>query len=63
VAEDSFVLDPGRATQRACNRSRTQIGFLTGDDLSNLMVMLDLKLGGGVMAAVNEGQKLTVPHP
>jgi hypothetical protein len=27
-------------------------------DLSDLMLMLDMKLGGGVMDAVNEGQKL-----
>ena len=25
------------------------------------MLMLDMKLGGGVMDAVNEGQKLLVP--
>lgn len=27
-------------------------------DLSDLMLMLDIKVGGGVMAAVNDGQKL-----
>ena len=27
-------------------------------DLSDLMLMLDIKVGGGVMAAVNEGQQL-----
>lgn len=27
-------------------------------DLSEIMLMMDLKLGGGIMAAVNEGQKL-----
>jgi hypothetical protein len=26
------------------------------------MVMLDIKVGGGVMAVVNEGQKLVTPR-
>lgn len=30
-------------------------------DLPELMLMLDMKIGGGVMAAVNEGQKLVRP--
>ncbi|HEY2070365.1 MAG TPA: hypothetical protein VGG48_12485 [Rhizomicrobium sp.] len=30
-------------------------------DLSDLMLMLDLKLGGGIMNAVNAGRKLIVP--
>jgi hypothetical protein len=32
-------------------------------DLSDLMLMLDMKLGGGVMDAVNEGQKLLERRP
>jgi hypothetical protein len=32
--------------------------FIQYADLSDLMLMLDIKVGGGVMAAVNEGQKL-----
>ena len=32
--------------------------FIQYADLADLMVMLDIKIGGGVMAAVNEGQKL-----
>jgi len=32
--------------------------FVQYADLTDLMLMLDLKLGGGVMDAVNEGQKL-----
>lgn len=31
-------------------------------DLSDLMVMLDIKVGGGVMAVVNEGQRLVTPR-
>lgn len=31
-------------------------------DLTDLMLMLDMKLGGGVMDAVNEGQKLIRPR-
>jgi hypothetical protein len=36
--------------------------FIHYADLADLMVMLDLKIGGGVMAAVNEGQKLVRPR-
>src|ERR1700712_1350456 len=32
--------------------------FIQYADLSDLMLMLDMMLGGGVMDAVNEGQKL-----
>jgi hypothetical protein len=32
-------------------------------DLTALMLMLDMRLGGGVMDAVNEGQKLIRPRP
>lgn len=42
--------------QVAANRRRG--AFIQYADLSDLMVMLDLKIGGGVMAAVNEGQRL-----
>ena len=31
-------------------------------DLADLMVMLDIKIGGGVMEVVNEGQKLVRPR-
>lgn len=37
---------------------RTGPPFIQYADLSDLMLMLDMMLGGGVMAAVNEGQKL-----
>ena len=36
--------------------------FIQYADLTDLMVMLDMKLGGGVMDAVNEGQKLVRPR-
>ena len=36
--------------------------FIQYADLADLMVMLDIKLGGGVMAVVNEGQKLVRPR-
>lgn len=36
--------------------------FIQYADLSDLMLMLDMKLGGGVMDAVNEGQKLLEPR-
>jgi hypothetical protein len=31
-------------------------------DLADLMVMLNIKIGGGVMAVVNEGQRLVTPR-
>lgn len=37
---------------------RTGPPFIQYADLSDLMLMLDIMLGGGVMDAVNEGQKL-----
>jgi hypothetical protein len=36
--------------------------FIQYADLADLMVMLDIKVGGGVMAVVNEGQKLVRPR-
>jgi hypothetical protein len=35
--------------------------FIQYADLSDLMLMLDMMLGGGVMDAVNEGQKMVRP--
>lgn len=35
--------------------------FVQYADLTDIMLMLDLKLGGGMMDAVNEGQKLIRP--
>lgn len=46
--------------QMKANRRRG--AFIQYADLSDLMVMLDIKLGGGVMAVVNEGQKLVRPR-
>jgi hypothetical protein len=40
---------------------RTGPPFIQYADLSDLMLMLDMMLGGGVMDAVNEGQKLLEP--
>ena len=36
--------------------------FIEYADLTGLMLMLDMKLGGGVMDAVNEAQKLISPR-
>jgi hypothetical protein len=46
--------------QMAANRKRG--AFIQYADLADLMLMLDLQLGGGVMAAVNEGQQLVRPR-
>lgn len=37
--------------------------FIQYADLSDLLLMMDLKLGGGVMSLVNEGQALVKPRP
>jgi hypothetical protein len=44
----------------AANRRRG--AFIEYADITDLMLMLDMKLGGGVMDAVNEGQKLVRPR-
>ena len=46
-------------TQMAANRSRG--AFIHYGDLAAIMLMMDVKLGGGVMDVVNEGQKLVSP--
>jgi hypothetical protein len=42
---------------------RTGPPFIQYADLCDLMLMLDMNLGGGVMHSVNEGQKLLEPKP
>lgn len=46
--------------QSAANRRRG--AFIQYADLADLILMLDLNLGGGVMDAVNEGQRLVKPR-
>ncbi len=43
----------------AANKRRG--AFIKYADLTELMLMMDMKLGGGVMDSVNEGQKLVRP--
>jgi hypothetical protein len=50
----------GTPEQAAANRRRG--AFIHYADLAALMVMLDMRPGGGVMDAVNEGQKLVRPR-
>jgi hypothetical protein len=47
--------------QMTANRRRG--AFIQYADLSDLMLLLDLQLGGGVMSAVNEGRSLVRPRP
>ena len=47
----------GQTPERARQGASIQYG-----DLSDLMLMMDLKLGGGVMSVVNEGQALVKPR-
>src|SRR3954453_14686907 len=51
----------GTPEQMAANRRRG--AFIQYADLTELMLMLDLRLGGGVMGAVNAGQSLVRPRP
>ena len=46
--------------QMAANRRRG--AFIQYADLTELMLMLDMRLGGGVMEAVNAGQRLIRPR-
>lgn len=50
----------GSPAQVEANRRRG--AYIQYADLTDLMLMLDLKLGGGVMDAVNEGQRLVRPR-
>lgn len=45
-----------KPSQRLANQK--QVGFIQYADLTDLMLMLDIMLGGGIMDAVNESQKL-----
>jgi hypothetical protein len=58
-SEEWGVALHGTPEQIAANRRRG--AFIQYADLSELMVMLDLNIGGGVMGAVNEGQALVRP--
>jgi hypothetical protein len=48
-------------SQAEANRRRG--AFVEYADLTELMLMMDKRLGGGVMDAVNQGQKLVRPKP
>ncbi|MDR3487392.1 MAG: hypothetical protein P4M05_21110 [Bradyrhizobium sp.] len=61
-----FSEDWGVALHRASTRTASEWrrgAFIQYADLSELMLMLDMNLGGGVMDAVNEGQRLVRPLP
>lgn len=49
------------STKEQRERNALRGTFIQYADLSDLMLMLDMKVGGGVMDAVNEGQKLVQP--
>lgn len=50
------------ATPEQATANKRRGAFIHYADLAALMVMLDMKVGGGVMEAVNEGQKLVRPR-
>ena len=49
---------PGQTPEKA-----RQSTFIQYADLCGLMLMIDMKLGGGVLSVVNEGQALVKPRP
>jgi hypothetical protein len=49
---------PGRTPENARHGALIQYA-----DLSDLLLMMDLKIGGGVMSVVNESQALVEPRP
>ncbi|UFW90482.1 hypothetical protein BjapCC829_18875 [Bradyrhizobium barranii] len=51
------------STPRQLAIRRIRPPYIQYADLTDLMLMLDMKLGGGVMDAVNEGQKLVERRP
>jgi hypothetical protein len=57
---ENWGVDLYNDTRDAVTRRRG--AFIQYADLSDLMLMADMKLGGGVMALVNEGQKLLEPR-
>jgi hypothetical protein len=60
-SEDWGVAFHSASPQTAAERRRG--AFIQYADLTELMLMLDMNLGGGLMDAVNEGQKLVRPLP
>lgn len=66
-ANSSSAFSEGWAKDLHGDRDRMEANrrrgvFIQYADLTDLMLMLDMKLGGGVMDAVNEGQKLVRPR-
>jgi hypothetical protein len=52
-----------QAERERCLEKVRRGAFIQYADLARLMVMLNIKIGGGVMAVVDEGQGLVIPRP
>ena len=50
------------ATPAQITANQRRGAFIQYADLADLMLILDIQIGGGVMDVVNEGQKLVRPH-
>jgi hypothetical protein len=50
------------STPEQAQANARSVAFIQYADLTDLMLMLDLKLGGGIMDAINEGQRLVRPR-
>ena len=65
-SSSGFSENWGVALHSASGRTLEQVrhgAFIQYADLSDLMLMMDMRPGGGVMSAVNEGQALVEPRP
>ena len=58
---EGWAIDLHRAAAEQIEANRKAGLFVQYADLTDIMLMLNLKLGGGVMDLVNEGQKLLRP--
>jgi hypothetical protein len=56
------ALEPNLTLEHT-QEKRRRGAFIQYADLADLMVMLNIKISGGVMAVVNEGQRLVIPRP
>jgi hypothetical protein len=54
---ENWAVELHKSSRQAGDR-RTGPPFIQYADLSDLMLMLDMRPGGGVMGVVNEGQRL-----
>jgi hypothetical protein len=57
-----FMGSPRRLRSSDAGAQRRRGAAIQYADLSDLMLMMDMRVGGGIMAVVNEGQALVEPR-